>query len=217
MKKNLSKKSQAHQRYRLADGTIVPGVTTITGLRAKPFLIKWANNLGLEGIDSDKYTDEKADIGTLAHYLILCHLKGEKPVLTEYSEYVTNLAENSFLKYLAWEKNHKIEPIYLEKQLVSEELKFGGCIDFYGKIDGQLCLRDFKTSNAIYPDTFYQLAGYSYLINGKIDSYGILRIGRTEDEGFEERNKSNIDKERVIFRNLLEIYCLEKAIKNDRL
>ena len=45
-------KSKAHQRYKLADGTQVPGVTTITGQLNKPALIIWANRLGLQGIDS---------------------------------------------------------------------------------------------------------------------------------------------------------------------
>ena len=43
-------KYKAHTRYELKDGTYVPGTTTITGLENKPFLVPWANRLGLEGI-----------------------------------------------------------------------------------------------------------------------------------------------------------------------
>ena len=69
MKDKLKKASKAHIRYKLKDGTVVPGATTITGLLNKPFLITWANRLGLEGIDSTKYRDAAADIGTLAHQI----------------------------------------------------------------------------------------------------------------------------------------------------
>lgn len=66
MKDKLRKASKAHVKYRTKDKVLVPGVTTITNLLNKPYLIKWANDLGLEGIDSTKYRDEAADIGTLA-------------------------------------------------------------------------------------------------------------------------------------------------------
>ena len=41
---------RAHQRYKIEDGTIVPGVTTVVGILNKPALVPWANKLGLEGI-----------------------------------------------------------------------------------------------------------------------------------------------------------------------
>jgi len=56
----VMKRSRAHITYKLADGVPVPGVTTILSVLNKPALVKWANNLGLQGIDSSKYVDEKA-------------------------------------------------------------------------------------------------------------------------------------------------------------
>ena len=73
-KDKLKKMSTAHTRYKTSDGQIVPGASTITGLLNKPMLVKWANNLGLQGIDSSKYTDKAASIGTLIHYLVECHI-----------------------------------------------------------------------------------------------------------------------------------------------
>jgi hypothetical protein len=43
-------KTKQHTIYKLADGSRVPGVTTIVGMKAKPQLIDWANRIGLEGI-----------------------------------------------------------------------------------------------------------------------------------------------------------------------
>ena len=47
-------KTAAHIRYKTTDGTIVPGVTTILGILNKPALVRWANQLGLRGIDWEK-------------------------------------------------------------------------------------------------------------------------------------------------------------------
>jgi hypothetical protein len=215
-KEKTSNKVKAHQRYKLKDGTIVPGCSTITGLRAKPMLIKWSNNLGLAGIDSSKYVDEKAEIGTLAHYLILQHLSKQKPDTSEYSPAVVDIAENCFLKFLAWEQKHKIEPILLEAELISELEKFGGCVDFYGKVDGVLSLVDFKSCKNIYDDHFNQIAGYEILLienNYPVDNRRILRIGRSEDEGFEEKEKKDLSLQKIIFRSLLTIYHTEKMLK----
>ena len=51
----MARKPSAHTVYTDSLGTRVPGATTIIGILDKPALIKWANNLGLAGIDSTKY------------------------------------------------------------------------------------------------------------------------------------------------------------------
>ena len=60
--------AKAHQRYKTKDGVIVPGVTTILSILAKPALIYWSWNLGMQGIDYRKVSDKAKDIGTLTHY-----------------------------------------------------------------------------------------------------------------------------------------------------
>ena len=211
-------KTKAHQRYKLRSGEIVPGVTTICGLRAKPFLVPWANKLGLRGIDSTKYVDEKADIGSLAHLMVQNHLQNKSTDTSEYSQFVIDQANNCYMKFLNWEKKHTLEPIFLEKELVSEGERFGGCIDYYGKVDGVLELLDFKTAKAIWNEVNYQLAGYEILLESEfleVDNRRILRIGRTEDEGFEEKERRDLTLQKVIFRALLTIYNTEKLLKKE--
>jgi len=213
-----SSKVRAHQRYKLLDGTIVPGVTTITGLRAKPFLVPWANKLGLQGIDSSKYVDEKADIGTLGHLMVNRHLSKQPLDTSEYSQFVIDQAGNCFNKFLDWEKKHTLEPIFLEKELVSEGERFGGCIDYYGKVDGVLELLDFKSSKAIHDEMYFQLAGYEILLESEfleVNNCRILRIGRSEDEGFDEKERRDLTLQKVIFRALLTVYNTEKLLKKE--
>lgn len=215
MKDRLKQTAKVHTVYKLADGTRIPGTTTVLSILAKPQLIKWANNLGLQGIDSSKYTDAAARVGTLAHYLVQCHLTGETPDTDEYSKAEISQAENSLLSFFEWEKNHKIVPVFTEKPLVSETFRFGGTIDCYAEIDGKMGLIDFKTSKAIYTEMFIQLAAYKQLLNEngyKVDNARIIRIGRDEDEGFEEKAITNLSVHWKLFRHLLEVYRLKKQI-----
>ncbi|MBR3805105.1 MAG: hypothetical protein IKJ14_07150 [Clostridia bacterium] len=86
MADKLKSMSKAHTRYYDSTGAVVPGATTITGLLNKPALVLWANRLGLEGIDSTKYVDKAAKIGTLIHYLVECHITKQTPDLTDFTK-----------------------------------------------------------------------------------------------------------------------------------
>jgi len=212
----MGNKSKIHTVYKTAEGKRVPSVTSVLKILAKPALIHWAWNLGCKGIDYRKYRDDKADIGSLAHRMILCHLKNEKCEMDEYSKDQIDKAENCFLKYLEWERHHKIEPILVEHPLVSEIWEFGGTPDFYGLINGVYCLMDFKTGKDIYPEYFYQLAGYDLLLRNyqRPKYYRILNIGRDETEKFKEEIKEDIKIEGRIFLHCLRIYELLKIQKD---
>lgn len=216
MKDKIKKVSKAHTIYKTSEGKRVPGATTITGLLNKPYLITWANRLGLEGIDSTKYRDEAANIGTLAHAMIQAHLEGETLDFNEYSPLDVDLAENAVISYFEWEKQHIVEPIMCEVPLVSDSDLFGGTIDCYCNLDGVPTLLDFKTGKAIYDEYFVQLAGYKELLEQHgcpVEQCRILRVGRDETEGFEERTVTDTKKYFQIFKNLLEIYYIKKELK----
>ena len=218
-KTEAPKKSRAHIIYKLEDGTRIPGVTTVLGILNKPALVIWANRLGLQGIDSSKYRDEMADIGTLAHRMILDYFNKAETDTTDYSDNQIDLAENCLLSFWEWGKQHKIEVIMAEAQLVSSQYGYGGTIDCYCNLDGQPTLLDFKTGKAIYPEMFYQLAAYKELLaeaGHDIKTTRILRIGRDEDEGFEERLVADSSKHLELFKHCLAIYNLQKEIRGDK-
>ena len=210
-------KDKIHTVYKLKNGKKVPGVTTIISILAKPALIHWAWDLGTKGVDYRKFRDDKADIGSLAHYLIMCYLKKETPDTSDYSKKQIDQAENCIISFFEWEKMHSFEPILIESPLVSEKYKFGGTPDLLAKINGEYCLIDFKTGKGIYVnDMFPQLAAYSHLLqenNYKITNSRILRIGREESEGFEERLIQDIEPYWEIFKNCLSIYNIRRRLK----
>lgn len=208
-------RTKAHTVYRLKDGTMVPGVTTIVNLLGlnKRALIQWANRIGLDGYDANKYRDEKADIGTLTHYMVLCHLKGEEPDTSEFPRSQIIQAENAFLSYLEWEKAHRVEPILIESSQVSEAFEFGGTWDFLGYVDGRLTIMDFKTGKNLYRESEIQLGAYRQLAveNGyNPEQYILINIGRDETESFQQKVMTDLKREWEIFRHLLAIDRLIK-------
>jgi hypothetical protein len=217
------KSDKGHQIYKLQDGTRVPGCTTVTGVLNKPALVKWANNLGLNGIDSNKYVDSLANAGTLAHYLAACELLYEVPdqgYLDEFSKVDHDRAANAMLSFYNWQKQHTVRVIASELQLVSEQYRFGGTCDFIAEIDGQVTLVDLKTCKALYGTTdekWSQVSGYDLLAieNGyAIQALAhILRIGREESEGFDYVEMPEPALQRERFLKCLELYRIQKRLE----
>ena len=216
----VSKKHKAHIIYKLASGKRVPGTTTITGSLgwSKHVLINWANRMGLQGIDTAKFVDDKSKIGTLAHSMVTDYLQGKKTETSDYSKNQITAAENSALSYFEWAKGKRIKPILIEQPLVSEAYLYGGMADIFAEVDGLPELIDLKTGSGIYPEMLIQVGAYRQLLveNGHpVDSVRILNIPRTGDEAFVEKKVSikHCLTAWAIFKNCLNIYQLRKNLK----
>ncbi len=213
-------KAKAHQQYFTKDGILVPGVTTVLGVLAKPALVPWANKLGLQGIEVGKFVDSLADVGTLCHHIIECYLKKQ---VVDYSDYTPNqrvLAENAAKKFFDWEKKHDFNILRSELQLVSEKYFFGGTCDIYCELDEKKTLIDIKTSKGCYPEHFTQCAAYRLLLreNGyEVENVKILRIGREEAEGFDEKEVPLIDIHEEKFLACLKILQIDNKLKINKL
>ena len=211
-----TKKVMAHTRYKNADGDIVVGTTTVLNRLSKPALVPWANKLGLEGVAVGKYVDDKAEIGTLAHEMVHCLLKGEEADTSDYSQNQILSALNSLKSFNSWYDGVEIKPLLLEEKLVSEKWQYGGSVDCYALINRERVLVDFKTGKAIYNDMAYQIAAYKNLLeeNGyPVDYAMILNIPRAETEDFAIKKWDNLDSQLTVFMCMLEVYRTEKFIK----
>ena len=213
-------KSKAHQRYKLLDGSPAVGVTTVTGQLGwnKQILINWANKKGLEGIDTSKYVDDKAEIGTLAHKIVTDSLLGNTTCTDDYSMNQIKSAQNSADSWFNWAKGKKIEPILIETPLVSERLGYGGTLDIFAKIDGVNELIDLKTGKGLFPDMVIQVTAYQQLLyenEYEIDGVRILNIPRTKGESFMEKEITPEMGSAAweIFIKLLEIHKLRRELK----
>ena len=216
MKIEKINKTKQHTVYKNSEGKRVPGVTTVLGILNKPALVKWANNLGLQGIDSSKYVDSMASIGTLAHAMVQSYFENTETDTSENSEKEISLAENCLLSFFEWIKDKKIENSKCETRLVSDIHNFGGTCDIICDLDAELVLIDVKTGKAIYSEYFYQLAGYKILLreNGyDIKKIIVLRIGRDETEGFETRTVIDTKPFEDVFLACLNLYKLINKAK----
>ena len=216
-----SSKVKAHTRYVLADGTRVPGVTTITGRQLgwnKEVLNGWSNRMGLDGIDTKKYVNDKADIGTLGHALCTNWLLDQPTDTSDYTANQIDTAQNCALSFFEWAKGKRIQPILIEVPLVSEIHRYGGTVDIYAEINGVLELCDLKTGGGLYPEFSVQVAGgYAMLLaehGHKVERVRILNIPRGEDESFLEKVVGPEAREvaSAIFLNCLANHRLEKQL-----
>lgn len=220
MTEKIQKRAKAHTQYRLSDGTRVPGVTTVLGVINKPALIRWANDLGLQGVDSTKYVDETAKIGTLAHEMVQEYLGGPGWDRSAYNPGQIDLAENAVLSFYEWERRNveSFKTIFIEEQFVSETNRYGGTVDWYGELNGEMWLVDFKTCKTLYPEHTYQTAAYWALLlehGYRVDGARILRIGRSEDEGFDDKiiGREEIEDAYRVFDCALKLYQAKSSFE----
>lgn len=210
--------TKGHIRYRTKDNKIVVGCTTVVGQIAKPALIVWANRLGLDGIDSAKYVDDTAEIGTLAHSIITDGLQGRETDFSGYDQNQRDAAVWCVRSWDIWSQGREIEPILMEAPLVSERYRYGGTLDIYATIDGIKTLIDLKSTNDLWPEHFTQVSAYRQLLieNGhEVDAVRILNIPRSKTAVFKEAVLSPevLDMNFEIFKHLLRIYEIRKELK----
>jgi len=216
--KTTFKRAKAHQRYRLADGTIVPGVTTIVGLLNKPHLVAWANKMGLQGIDTTAYTAAAAGAGTCAHEMIQAMVGGPEVDLSKYTGEEIEAAQNAAEKFRAWLQKHDMQTHLIEEQIVSERYRVGGTIDWYGELDGKMTLVDIKTSGDIYEEHIIQVAAYAQMLKDEeymVDGVRILRFSREDDNDHRDMSVSDrlLEAGFDIFLHLREVYDLKRNLK----
>jgi hypothetical protein len=220
--------------YRV-NGKTVPGVTGILGVINKPALVPWAVKMCGEylaktlkpGTQLDeveiarlvtdmkrRYRDvtaEAADIGTHVHRWAEQHAKGENPPWP-----VNPQVRSGVEAYCAWLEAHHVEPIFVERKIYSQGYQYAGTVDLVAKIDGRLCVADFKTSSGLYDEMRLQLAAYQHAIweetDMDIEARYVLRFPKDGGQ-FEAHELENFPRDFGAFRAALELSRTLNAIK----
>jgi hypothetical protein len=193
----------ARYGYKLADGTKVPSVTTVLKIKDPGALLNWAYKTGrahgvLEGQGKEApgglYEGNDAlAVGTCVHEMCEAWVKGDEPILvlekaieapsvTDKASFRAQAA-SAYSAFEFWCKGTQLEILDCEVPVVSEAHRFGGTLDFIGRLNGKLVLGDFKTSGAVYPEYLMQVAAYAKAYEetsgNKIDGgYHILRFSK---------------------------------------
>ena len=210
-------KTKAHQRYKTEDGKPCVGVTTVLGVMNKPALVGWANKLGLDGYDVNKFVDALADIGTLIHYLIECDISGKEPELGDYTANHIATAKEAFKKWIDWKSKNDFKLLGSEMKVISDKLCVGGTCDIYCELNGKKTVLDIKTSKACYDEQRTQVCAYAMIMEEmglQVDECRIIRIGRDENEGFDDILIGGLTLHRQRFVACLALYHANKNITN---
>lgn len=183
----------------------VDGVTSILGIIAKPALMYWAVNQAIDHLDRNirpgveydeiqlqklleeakyahrKRSSEASNIGKIVHTWCENWIAGKKPKLPIHVK-----ARNACEQFLKWVEKNDIEFLHSERVVYSREGNYAGTTDFIMKTNDRIYLGDFKTSNAIYDEYFFQTAAYqqAYLEefpDEQIEGNIVVRLSKTGD------------------------------------
>lgn len=165
-------------------------VTKLIELLDKPALVKWANKIGLEGINIKDYRSDSTKKGIATHNDIEKYLK--EGVLFEGYEDFDRLLEG-------------YEILGLETEVKNNNLK--GRIDLILKKDGLIYVIDFKTSKYVYLSTKLQLSTYKHMYGA--DKIGVISFYDMKINLLEIETKKYYD----IIKRLYQIHELIKELK----
>lgn len=214
-------KNAPRPEYRLKNGTLVPGVTTVTGVLDKPSLLPWAFNGGKGSPPEltfpkwqEAQRDNTAGVGTIAHYKIRCYLSGVEEQYGEgWEEEHIKMAEVPFQTFMKWYNQFDHRQVILsEYSSVHEKQRYGGTLDLLLDTPNGVRLIDFKTSKRIYEENYIQVAAYKMLLSQdsrwrhmriKEQVVLITKDGRLEDP---EVSKAYMDKARATWDRLIKMY-----------
>jgi len=161
----------------------VPNVTTILGMKDKSrAMMYWQQtcikeefekqfpvgqtfkmdeiqrNRAIDTIASaaDNISRQAREIGSLTHNYIELRLAGGDAHLPSHEE-----ARNACQAFNNWLGDHDVQVMFTERMCFSKRHWYCGTTDLVATIDGKLTSLDFKTSKAIYPETFLQVSAYT--------------------------------------------------------
>jgi hypothetical protein len=224
--------------YKAADGKKIPSVTTILKIKDPGALINWAYRTGREhgvlegqGNPAPSGLYEGSDIlaiGTCVHSMCEAWVKGDEPMVVlekALEEETVNdkatfraQAASAYSAFEFWCKGTQLEIVDCEVQVISETHRYGGTLDFIGKLNGKLVLGDFKTSNGVWPEYLCQLAAYAKAYEettgNKIDGgYHLLRFSKENGDFGHHFYPSLDDDAWPAFLHLRALYDLNEKLK----
>ena len=206
--------------YILADGSKVPGTTTVLGASlgwSKRPLMIWAHTMGLEGKSLDEARDIAANIGTIAHEAAECHIKGKQFIMPALDPEGSAKVQSAYEAYLEWRDDSRIDVVDSEVSYVSELHRYGGTLDGVGRKNGRKVLIDFKTSNGTYAEHLIQLAAYHHLdleVTGEpFERWHLLRFGKDRAD-FHHHSYKPIPEAWEAFKALRVLYDLKRVLES---
>jgi hypothetical protein len=181
--------------YQTPDGGFVPSVTTV--LEAYPKGASYYNWLKEVGKDADEIRDEAGRRGSVVHKLTEDYDAGKAVnLVNDHGSIDYKLNEWAmFEKYVEFRSRFDFTVDAIELNIISKELGYAGTVDRIIDLYGKKILVDIKTSNAIYPSYWLQLAAYRNLLKSQginVDKVAILWLNaKTRTDGKKDAVQGN--------------------------
>lgn len=147
------------------DDVKVPSVTRIIDACFPKNLTDWALNVG--GEEYHRVIDEALEIGNDTHQWIEDYINYSH--LPSFLRKCTDLNEDHHIfkpvkAFLEWVEKYEPKWIDAERKIYCDKHKYAGTVDAVAKINGRVCVIDFKTSKKIYKPYHLQISAYAQAI-----------------------------------------------------
>ena len=210
-------------RYYQRNGEFYPSITYVLGTYPKgKFFEDWLKKVGYA---SEHIVRKAASQGTETHEMIEDYLNGKelKFLSSKGQPKYDTLVWQMFLRFVDFWEKYNPELIETEVHIFSDELKVAGTCDMVCKIDGELWIIDFKTSNNLQTTHDLQTAVYGKCYEecyGVTPArYGILWLksnkrkeseGKIQGKGWELYESKRTQEENLdIFMTVKKLFDLE--------
>ena len=230
------------------DGNPVASVTTVLGALNKPALVGWAakmtalywedliipgNPLTLDEVELAEHvkaskaarfkkSNKALEVGNITHDFAEQYALGRNPKLP-----TNDQARTACEAFLVWWKEHNVQVIAVERKCYSKIYQFCGTVDLLCKIEGHICVCDWKSSSGIFDEYKAQLSAYRQALMEELghDITGAWVVRFDKDTGVAEdyaMNAAEIEAGWDTFhgaltasRGLTKLKQLKKDKKND--
>jgi hypothetical protein len=174
-----------------------------------------------------KLMREAQTVGTAVHAWIEWQLKNELEVegADEHQPPTDHpVVAECLSKWKEWRESVNLKPLAVEQRLASQDYGFAGTLDLLAEVDGKVVVIDFKTSKAIYAESFLQNCAYRLALSESgVSTEGglIVRLPKEEsDPTFEVREVPPMEDLIVPFLCLIPVFrwvqAEEKAYRAGR-
>lgn len=156
-----------NERWYYIDGKFYRNVTTILDIISKGYgYDEW---LKQTSYNSEIIIDRAGKLGTVVHKLIERTLLGDTVKYSDLDIYDEQTGVAYWERYLRWcsfwkdlisESKVEYKPEGIEFICYSKKYEYAGTIDLVARINGQLCVYDWKTGNSISDKHYLQVSAY---------------------------------------------------------
>lgn len=170
-----------------------PSVTTLLDILNKPALLKWANKIGLEGVELEEFRKKAFKKGSNIH--------------NQTEEYIKSQTPFKDLKH-----QQKFEKLFKNKKILESEKNietdyFIGRYDLKMEHENKTYICDFKTSKGVWFENILQLIAYR--MADKTDGIAIIKVPEFKIRYIDINNYEPYES---ILKNLSSIFYLKTEI-----